>query len=450
MCQWQSGEEKTMAEKNISLNIPLGLNTQQVCIPRSQFIGAYLPKQMPVVQDPIGEVRRAVREALETSGLKRKVKPGAKACIAITDRTRPTPNSMIVPILLETLNALGITDRDITVIVGVGMHAPDSPQAIRQNVGQVVVDRVKVINGEPDNEEAMVLMGETSLGTPVEVDHRFAEADIKIGTGNVTPCMLAGWSGGGKIVLPGVVSRRTIYENHKRFTGILQELECGSLIGIMPPKNVVRADIEEAATKSGIDLVVNTVLDSRNNLVAVYAGDNVSVHRRAVEKLRPYVEVEIPQEVDVMVTGVGELSYEVSLFQGGSRVCGGVDRYLKDGGTLILANECREGIYEGFEHDEFRDWMQKMPTPGELRELTESLEIGGEKSCVLHAFSWLIHEKKCRIITVTDHMSQEELKEVHLDYAPNIQRAFDEASMCHGKSASIAAMPFGALVLPTS
>ncbi|NIQ39144.1 MAG: nickel-dependent lactate racemase [Proteobacteria bacterium] len=439
-----------MAEKTISLNIPLGLKTQQVCIPRSQFVGAYLPKQMPIIQDPEAEVRRSVREAVETTGLRGKVKPGAKACIAITDRTRPTPNSMIVPVLLQTLNDFGIIDRDITVIVGVGMHAPDSPEAIRQNVGEAVLDRVEVINSDPDDEEAMILIGETSLGTPIEVDHRFAKADVKIGTGNVTPCMLAGWSGGGKIVLPGVVSRRTIYENHKRFTGILQELGYGSLIGIMPPKNVVRADIEEAATKSGIDLVVNTVLDSQSNLVAVYSGDPLSAHRRAVEKLRPYVEVEIPQEVDVMVTGVGELSYEVSLFQGGSRVCGSVDRHLKNGGTLIMANECREGIYEGFEHDEFRDWMQKMPTPAKLRELTESLEIGGEKSCVLHAFSWLIHEKKCRIITVTDHMSQEELKEVHLDYAPTIQRAFDDAYLCHGKSASIAAMPFGALVLPTS
>jgi nickel-dependent lactate racemase len=330
------------------------------------------------------------------------------------------------------------------------MHAPDSVEAIRQNVGKVVVDRVEVINGEPDNEEAMVLMGETSLGTPVEVDRRFAGADIKIGTGNVTPCMLAGWSGGGKIVLPGVVSRRTIYENHKRFTGILAELECGSLLGIMPPQNIVRADIDEAATKSGIDMVINTVLDTRNNMVAVQAGEHVSVHRAAIEKSLAYTQVKVPQAVDVLVTGVGEVNYEVSLFQGGSRVCGGVDRYLKDGGTLIMANECREGIYEGFEHEEFREWMRQMPTPAKLRELTESLEIGGEKSCVLHAFSWLIHEKKCRIITVTDHMSQEELKELHLDYAPNIQRAFDEASICHGNSASIAAMPFGALVLPTS
>jgi len=437
-----------MADKKIAIDVPLGSEMQQVIVPRDQFLGSFLPKQMPVLQDPEAELKRSIHEAFETCGIVNNAKPGAKACIVITDRTRPTPNHMIVPILLDTLNTLGVRDKDMTIIVGVGMHAPDSAEAIRQNVGKAVADRVEVINSEPDNEDAMVFMGETSFGTPVEVHCRFAEADIRIGTGNVTPCMLAGWSGGGKIVLPGVVSRRTIYENHKRFTGILADLECGSLLGIMPPQNIVRADIEEAATKSGIDMVINTVLDTRNNPIAVWAGEHVSVHRAAIEKLLPYVEVKVPQQVDVLVTGVGEVNFEVSLFQGGSRVCGEVDRYLKNGGTLIMANECREGIYEGFEHEEFRDWMRQMPTPAKLRELTERMEIGGEKSCVLHAFSWLIHEKGCRIITVTNNMTKEELKEVHLDHAPHLQEAFDEALSSQGQGASVAAMPFGALVLP--
>ncbi len=437
-----------MAKKMVTVDIPLGPDVQQARIPAGQFIGAYLPKRMPVPQDPEGVLRESIHEAMEIRSLGEKARPGAKACIAITDRTRPTPNHLIVPMLLEALNTYGIRDDDISIIIGVGMHAHDSPEAIRQNVGQAVLDRVQVINSEPDNEDVMVFVGETSFGTPVEVHRRFAEADIKIGVGNVTPCMLAGWSAGGKIVLPGVVSRRTIYENHKRFTGILAELGCGSLIGVMPPQNVVRADIEEAATMSGIDMVVNTVLDAEKNLVAAWSGDHKSVHRAAVEKMRPHVEIAVPEKVDVMVTGVGEVDYEVSLFQGGSRVSGGVDRYLKDGGTLIMANECREGIYEGFEHEEFREWMREMPTPARLRELTEAMEIGGEKSCVLHAFSWLIHEKNCRIITITNNMTKEELREVHVGHASHVQEALEEALNSHGNAASVAAVPFGALVLP--
>jgi len=437
-----------MSNNKITVNIPYGSQMQEVSIPDDRLVGTYLPKKIPITKDPEELLRESIKKGMETCGIGDKAKPGAKACIAITDRTRPTPNQIIVPMLLDMFNAHGILDKDITVIVGIGMHDKDNPEAILDNVGGAVVNRVEVINNEPDNEKVMVHLGETSFGTPVELHQRFVEADIKIGTGNVTPCILSGWSGGGKIVLPGVASRRCIYANHERYTRILTELQCASLMGIMPPENEVRADIEETAVVSGIDMVVNTLLDVEGNLVIAYSGEPVAVHRAAVEKMRPYVEVSIPQTVDVMVTGVGEPGFEVSLFQGGSRVCGGVDRYLKEGGTLIMANECREGIYEGFEHAQYREWMKKMPTPAKIREYTENAKIGPEKSCVLHTFSWLIHEKKCRIQIVTDNMTKEELKEVHLEHAFTVQQALDEALDRHGNGASVAVMPYAALVLP--
>jgi len=350
----------------ITLHIPYGLGMQPLSVPEDQLVGVYLPKAMSVAPDPQTLLRQSIRKGMKNCGVDEKARPGAKACIVITDRTRSTPNDLIVPVLLEELNTRGIADKDITILVGLGMHAHDNPQAIVENVGQAVVDRIEILNHEPDNSAIMVRLGETTLGTPVEVHQRFAEADIKLGTGNVNPCMLAGWSGGGKIVLPGIASRRCIYENHKRFTRPLAELGCASLIGVMPPRNIVRADLEETATLSGLDMVVNTVLDFERKIVDVYSGEHVAVHRAAVEKMRPYVEINVPQKVDILVTGVGDAGYEVSLFQGGSRVCGGVDRYLKDGGTLIMVNECREGIYEGFEHQEFRQWMRQMPTPDRL------------------------------------------------------------------------------------
>ena len=437
-----------MAHKDVLVNIPLGSGVEQVSVPGGHFLGTYTPREMPAAREPEALLEKTIEEGIERSRVPDKAKPGARVCIAITDRTRPTPNHVILPILLRLLNNHGISDEQITVMIGVGMHAPDSTEAILQNVGKAVADRVEIINNEPDNQGAMVSMGTTSFGTPVDIHERFAEADIKIGTGNVTPCMLAGWSAGGKIVLPGVASRRTIYENHKRFTEVLAETGCASLMGIMPPQNVVRADMEEAATITGIDMVVNTVLDSKKRLIAAHSGDHMSVHRTAVAESRPHVEIRIPEKVDIMITGVGEVDYEVSLFQGGSRVCGGVDRYLKDGGTLVMANDCREGIYEGFEWEEFREWMHRMPTPARIRELTEAMEIGGEKSCVLYTFSWLIHEKKCRIITVTGNMTEGELKALHLDHASHVQEAFDKALSFYGNDASIAAIPFAALVLP--
>lgn len=433
----------------MNVQIPYGQDVLELQVPESQVVGICSPRPMPPAADPDILLRQSIAAGVEERGLAAKAGPEASGCIAITDRTRSTPNSRIVPILLDQLNRLGVPDKNIAVISGGGMHAPDSQEDLLRTVGRAVLERVEVITNEPYNDAAMITLGTTDIGTPVEVHHRFAEAEIKIGVTNVNPCMLSGWSGSGKIVMPGVSSRRSIYHNHKQFVKTLMETGCASLLGIMPPENVVRADIEECAAVSGIDMVVNTVLDSQRRLVDVFCGEHVAAHRAAVARMLPNVKVSLPQAVEVMIAGVGDPALEVSLFQGGSRVCGGVDRYLRPGGTLVMVNGCDEGIYEGFEHEEFREWMRRMPTPAEIGQLVKDGEMGGEKGCVLFTFSWLLHEMGCRIIVVTEGMTAAELKEVHLDHASSVQQAADEALGCYAGGASIGIMPYAGLVLPT-
>jgi nickel-dependent lactate racemase len=433
----------------VKVQIPYAKNMVELEVPESQVVGVRVPRSMPPASDPDALLRQSIENAFEERGLAAKAGPAARACIAITDRTRSTPNKRIVPMLIDQLNTYGVPDQNITVISSGGMHAPDSREDILRTVGQAVLDRVEAITNDPDNDAVMTSLGTTDMGTPVEVHRRFAEADIKIGVTNVMPCMLAGWSGSGKIVMPGVSSRRSIYHNHKQFVKPLLELRCSSLLGIMPPHNPVRADIEQCATVSGLDMVVNTVLNSQRQLVDVFCGEHVAAHRAARDRMLPDVEVSLPQAVDVLIAGVGDPALEVSLFQGGSRVCGGVDRTLRPGGTLVMANACWEGIYEGFEHEEYRDWMRQMPTPVEIGQLVEDDKMGGEKGCVLFTFSWLLHEMKCRIIVVTDGMTADELREVHLDHASSVQQAADDALSSYAGGASIGIMPYGGLVLPT-
>ena len=431
----------------MKMQIPYGREKLMLELPEDRVVGVRNPRPMEAVSDPDSLLRESIDAAFEKQDLAAEARPGATACIVVTDRTRSTPNERIVPILLDQLNALSVPDEGITVISGGGMHAPDDPEQLAENVGRDVVDRVTVLTNEPDNDAIMVAMGTTELGTPVEVHERFAEADIKLGVSNVMPCMLAGWSGSGKMVMPGVSSRRAIYHNHKSFVDPLMELHCASLMGVMPPDNPIRADIEEYATISGIDLLVNTVLNSDRRLVDVFCGEHVAAHRAARDCMLPNVEVSLPQAVDVIIAGVGDPALEVSLFQGGSRVCGGVDRYLKPGGTLIMVNACTEGIYEGFEHEVFREWMRRMPTPQEIGQLVEAEEMGGEKGCVLFTFAWLLHEMGCRIIVVTDGMNADELEEIHLEHAPSVQAAAADALSGY-TDVSVGVMPYGGLVLP--
>ena len=433
----------------MEIQVPYGRTLLDLELPDERVVGVRNPKPMPGTSDPQAFLREAISEAFAEQDLGQKAGVDATACIAVTDRTRSTPNRVIVPMRLDQLNDLGVPDRRITVISGGGMHAPDTEEELTKNVGRSVMERVEVLTNEPDNEDVMVSMGETALGTPVEVHQRFGQADIKLGVSNVMPCMLAGWSGSGKIVMPGVSSRRAIYHNHKVFVEPLLALNCASLMGVMPPDNPIRADIEEYATISGIDLLVNTVLNAERELVDVFCGEHVAAHRAARDRMLDSVEISLPEKVDVLVAGVGDPALEVSLFQGGSRVCGGVDRYLKPGGTLIMVNACTEGIYEGFEHEEFRDWMRRMPTPVEIGRLVDQEKMGGEKGCVLFTFAWLLHEMGCRIVVVTEGMTADELEEIHLDHGTDLQQVTEDALQSYPSGATVGLMPYGGLVLPT-
>ncbi|HSJ52547.1 MAG TPA: lactate racemase domain-containing protein, partial [Anaerolineae bacterium] len=372
----------------MQIQVPCGTRTFDLGVPDGQLVGVRSPRSLAPTPDPVALARRRIAAAIEESEIGDKARPGASACIAVTDRTRSTPLLLVVPILLDELNARGVADGRITVISGGGMHAADTREEMLEMLGPEVVERVTLATNEPDNDKAMVHLGISGLGTPVEVHRRFAEADVKLGVINVNPCMLAGWSGGGKIVQPAVSSRASIYHNHKHFVQALLELHCASLMGVMPPQNPVRVNIEECAEISGVDLIVNSVLDPERRLAGLFCGGVVEAQRAAVECMAPYVEVSLPEPVDVLVAAVGEPALEVSLFQGGSRVCGSADRYLKPGGTLIMVNACSEGIYEGFEHESYRQWMHQMPTPAEIGRLVKEGAMGGEKGCVLFTFSW--------------------------------------------------------------
>jgi nickel-dependent lactate racemase len=431
----------------LKLSIPHGFEIMNVELPEEQVVGVCNPQSMSAVSDPIHEVESAILAGIEETNLGEKVTSEARACIVISDRTRSTPNQLVLTVLLDKLNQLGVPDSRITVISGGGMHAPDSPGDLTELLGEELYSRVEIITNEPDNDEVMINLGTTKIGTPIDVHQKYAEAELKLGITNINPCMLAGWSGSGKIVMPAISSRQAIHHNHKIFVEPLLEIGAASLMGIMPPDNPVRADIEEFATLSELDMVVNTVLNSDRALVKVFCGEHIPAHRAAKEFMQPYVEVSLPQKVDIMVVGVGDPALEVSLYQGGSRVCGGVDRFLKPGGTLILSIACTEGIYEGFEHEEYREWMRKMPTPTEIGQIMEEGGMGGEKGCVLFTFSWLIHQMNCRIIIVTAGMTPEELNEIHLDYADHVQNALTDAVRNYD-SPTIGVMPYGGLVLP--
>ena len=435
------------SDANVCFTVPSGGKKLLGVVPSHNLIGIYNPIHLHRLEAPINEMQRVIRDGLIKTGISRLAAPGKKVAIGVTDRTRLTPNIEILPVLLQELQSLGIDDTDVTIIIGTGVHTPDSKEEIINNLGEEIAARIEILNNRPF-ENVHIELGTTSFGTPVQVHQKFAEADIKIVTGNIVPCLMAGWTGGGKTVLPGITSKETIYKNHKLSMDQLEKAGRGSLLGILPPHNIVRADIEEAAEVAGLQMVVNTVLNEENEIVKILAGGHLEVHREGVAVSGRSLEVTVQEKADIVVAGVGSTGFEISLYQGASRAIQALDDIIKPGGTVIVPCECREGIYEGILKQKYADWMKRMPDPEEIRALTRDDTMPPEEGVVLYSFSWLLHKLKCKMVVVTDGMTPEELREVHMGHASTLQQAIDEALQSHGSQARITVLPYAGKVIP--
>lgn len=428
--------------------IPYGDKFENLKVPEKNILGVFNPVRLEEISDPRAVVRQEISQGLIKTGITDMISPKSKVAIGITDRTRVTPNKLFLKELINKLNTLGIPDNNISIFIGTGMHTPDNLEEIKKNVGAEVQSRIRIFNNRPFDKDLYVECGKTSFGTPVQVHKSFAEADIRIVTGNIIPCLMAGWTGGGKTVLPGVVSKETIYLNHKYSMTQLEKAGRGSMLGVLPPENIVRQDIEEAASIGGLNMAVNSVLNYDESIVQMMAGQHVEIHREGVNTALKALGAPFPKKADIIVAGVGSRGFEISLYQGGSRVLQALDGVINEGGTIIFTCESREGIYEGILKEVYTDWMRKMPTPEEIRSLTAADILPPEEGVVMYVFSWLIHKLKCNIVVVTGGMSDRELADMHMKRAVSLQEALDAALYDYGSNCEVAIMPYASMMLP--
>ena len=431
----------------MEVKVPFGGEFIRAEIPEDNVVGVFQGRDMPSLENFTDKLSEEINRALVKLKAKKDIKEGTKVTVVVTDRTRPTPNHLILPVLVDELSECGVRHQDITILSGLGMHAPDSEKDFIENISPEVAGRVNWENHDPDS-PTLLDKGRTPLGTDLQFNHKYLEADVRIVTGNVAPCMLSGFSGGGKTVLPGVAARETIYKNHRLFVDALEALDRGSLLGALPPINTVREDIEEAASLSGLDFAINTVLNTKNEVSRFYVGEHKAIHRKAVEYMTNYIGVDFPEPADVVIGGTGDAKYEVSLFQGGSRVLGVLEPVLKKKGTLILVNECREGICEGTDWQLFQDWMEKMPTPEEIFAAVRKEELDPVNGCIVMTFSWFIHKLEAQIILVSTGMDPQQIKNIHLTPASSLEEAVSMAMAKHGRDAKVSVVPRAALIQP--
>jgi len=404
-------------EKQLQLEVP---DHTEILSPKTEF---------PSVDDPFGEVRRALDNPIASPTLTQVVenmKP-RKIAILVSDLTRPSPSHIIVPPILEELNRAGVKREQIKIVFGLGFHRKMSEEEMKKAVGEEVFERYECINHDIDN---CVYIGETSRGTPVEVFRPVIESDLIIATGNLELHWFVGYSGGYKALLPGVCSKRTIEKNHSLM--LSENAIAGNI------NSPVRLDIEEAGAMTNVRFIVNVVLNSKKQIIKAVAGHPIAAHREGVKYIDAMYKVPIAKKYDVVIASCGGFPKDINLYQA-QKGLDNASHAVKDDGTIVLVAECREGFGERT----FEEWMRKAKSPDEpLQWIRSNFVLGGHKAVGF-----------CRVLKKADiflcsSMDENVVREIFMTPFIDPQRAIDAALEKHGKSASVLLMPYANSTLP--
>lgn len=312
--------------------------------------------------EPLPDVEGAITEALAhpigSPPLREIAKPGDRVCIVFTDVTRASPDHLLVPALLWELEAAGVHDEDITLLCGIGMHRPSTPEERVAKLGAELVARYRVIDNEPQNPRALVDLGVTPGGVPVSAHRAAVEADLLIGTGLVEPHQYAGYSGGRKTVAVGAAGEALIAHTHGPAFVDHPGTRLGRIEG-----NPFHEAITEAARRAGLCFILNVVLDDEKRVVCVKAGEPVETHQQLVTFARSIYEVDIPHQYDVAIGGVG-FPKDANLYQASraaSYLFFAPTPVVKPGGFLIIPARCEEGAGDGVGEQRFLAAMRDTP-----------------------------------------------------------------------------------------
>ena len=295
---------------------------------------------LPKLPDPRAAVATAFAAAIGSPPLAALASGRKSACILICDITRPVPNRLFLRPMIEAMVAGGIPLGAISILVATGLHRPNLGDELAELVGDPwVLEHVRVENHYARDEAAHVDLGRTATrGTPVRLNRRFVEAELRIATGLVEPHFMAGWSGGRKVIAPGIAHHETTRTFHSaRFMEDPLAVQC-NLVG-----NPLHEEQLEIVRMLGEVYALNTVIDEERDLVAVTFGEVIASHQAAVDFVSAATAVPVGRRFSTVVTSSAGYPLDKTYYQTIKGMVTPLD-ILEPGGTLIVASECSEGL----------------------------------------------------------------------------------------------------------
>jgi len=416
-----------------SVVLPVGHEHLSLQLPDEQLAWVLAPQSPPALPDVAAALAAALAAPTGCAPLSDLVRGREQdVLILVDDDTRPTPQHQLLPTVLDTLNAAGVPDSQISLLVALGTHRAHTAAESRRRYGPEVADRVRVENLD-QRDEAFADLGVTASGIPIRVSKRYRQASFRLAVGNIVPHMYCGWSGGSKMVQPGVCSHATTAETHLMAAPLVREI-LGQLA------NPVRHEIDQIGQSSGLDFIVNTVLNGAGQVAHLVAGDVIAAHRQGVDLARAVYGAVVPELVDLVIASSHPADRD---FWQACKALNAAGLAVRAGGTIILLNPAHEGVAP--DHPAMVD-LGVTPID-QVRALLERHEIDDRVAAATYQ-AMAATRDHARAVVVSDPIARADLEAMGLAWQPDAQAAIDAAIEQLGPQARIGVLPQAADMLP--
>lgn len=417
------------------VTLAYGKTGLEIDLPDQLNVTVVEPKYVPALPDQKAALRQALLDPINSPPLRDLVKAEDRVGIVFCDITRPAPSHLMIPAILEEL--AHVPRENITLFNALGTHRPNTREELRGMLGAELVDNYRIVQNNAFDPATQVHLGTTKRGHEIWLNREFVESDAKILTGFIEPHLFAGFSGGGKMVMPGMAGQRTVLGNHD--AGMIADPQAtwGVTWG-----NPIWEEIREVAVQVNPTLLLHVTLNRDKEITGIFAGDLDAAHAAGCACVKKMAMVPVPQPFDVVITTNSGYPLDLNLYQSVKGMSAAA-QVVRERGAIIVAADCWDGVPEHglygqllHEADSPRALLDTIHTPGFLKQDQWQAQIQAQIQI------------KADVYVHTDNLSHEQIKMALLKPSPRVEDTLNMLLDRYGPHARICVLPEGPQTIP--
>jgi nickel-dependent lactate racemase len=418
----------------VRVRLDYGVDGLEVDLPQER-VTIIEPVFRPAVADPHSALLTALRAPLGRPPLRELPRRGQTVAISVCDITRAQPRHEMLAALFEEMP--DIAAEDITILIATGTHRTNTPAEVEHMLGADIARRYRVLNHDSRDRASLDFIGKTTTGVPVYLNRAWMTADIRITTGFVEPHFFAGFSGGPKMVAPGLAGLETVLVLHDARRIGHPNATWGVTDG-----NPIHDDVREIARLVGVDFAVDVTLNREQKITAVFAGDLIAEHRAACEAARRDAMRGVELPFDVVLTTNSGFPLDQNLYQAVKGMSAAA-KVVKPGGTIVCAAECRDGLPS---HGSYGQVLASQPSPEKLLAMINSPGYSTPDQWQVQIQAQV--QMKATVMVKAGGLTADAVRAAHFEPVEDVSAAVCDAMRTAGPDATLCVLPQGPQTIP--